>query len=119
MKKSIYTAAVVISAMLLAASSVQAKEMSAPSQQGQGSGKMMQPQDPQSLANKQAEDALKLKNRKEEMLLNINNRMAKMQKAKDCVEAATTHDTLHGCMGGHGGSQRGMMGDGNEHQMGK
>lgn len=121
MKKSVYAVAIVVSAMLLATSSVQAEESP---HQGHDGGAMQQ-QDPQSQADRQAEEALELKNRKEEMLLKITNRIAQMQKAKDCISAAATREALHSCMpkpqgggkkkgGGHGmmGGQGMMMGDG-------
>jgi hypothetical protein len=114
MKKSIALTAAAICTMMLTASLAYAEQMGAPQQgEQQGGGKMMEkpmPQDPQMMANHKAEEELEFKNRKEEMLLRITNRMAMMQKTKDCIEAATTHEALRNCKPEGGPPPQGMMG---------
>ena len=72
-------------------------------------------QNPQAEADRKAEQELELKNRKSEMLLKISHHMAELEKAKTCVEGATTHEALRSCMprgGGPGGGMQGGPGGG-------
>lgn len=81
-----------------------------------GGGGMMRPpvneQDPQAIANRQAEEELMLRNRKAEMLLRINNHLAEVQKDKACIESAASLDALRNCKPNRGPQQQGggMMG---------